>query len=266
VSTGDYVGIQVTAAAEIPVKYYKFRVSNGTSSAAGITGVTVAGKEPNSLGVPGDAHNAAVAGDIHLTSAQITAGREIVVTSTDIVSIRVGTSTYNFLEPSDYVSLTKTGNTYTGTIPGTGFVASPWAPAPSIVVEVTSENKIAVKFYKFVVTTADNAALTGLTVGGVDVTGLGTPAGAWNSSNLVNGTVTLTSAQATGAAVVPTATNGGTITYAVTTDAGTEPTFAGLPEGGFNLTNGSFLYIKLEYTTVDGNTYRNIYRISITAS
>jgi hypothetical protein len=266
--SGTWIGIQVTAASG-DVYVYKFRVAYGDSTAT-ISAVTIAGKEPNSLGTPGTAYNTGVTvANIYLTSAQVTAGRQILVTTANPVSrIRVGTSTSNNTAPTNYATLATASTTapyiWTGTIPGNALANN----STRIALEITSEDATTLAFYKFLVMTANNAVLTSLSVGGVATTAAqrGTPAGSWNTPNLVTGTaLTLTGTAATGAAITQAGTNPGTITYAVTQDLTTEPVFAAAPVGGFNFTTGDYLYVQLAYTT-GGNTYRNIYRIPITVS
>jgi hypothetical protein len=261
IPSGTYIGVK--ASAETTVNYYKFRITYG-SNAFAVSAVTVAGKAPNSLGTPGTAYNTGVTvANIYLTSAQVTPGRQIVVTSANAVSIRVGTSTSNNTAPNNWVTLTKSGNTYTANLPGNALANN----STRIALEVTAEDNITIRFYKFLVMTANNAALTSLSVGGVSAAAAnwGTPAGSWDTPNLVTGgtPLTLTSGAATNAVVIAAGgTNAGTITYAKTSDLTTEPSFAAAPEGGFTFANGDYLYVRLVYTTAS-NIYRNVYRIPI---
>jgi hypothetical protein len=259
VNTGDYVGIQVTSQNGLTVQYYKFRVSNGSSDTT-VSAVTVAGREPVSLGDAGTGFNTGVAsGNIYLTSAQVTAGRQIVVTAASTVSqIRVGTSTADNTQPTNWFALTKAGSVFTGSF------TNALVNNNRIFIEITPENKIDVRFRRLLVTTANNAVPGTLTVGGVTKNSAwGTPGGSWNAAQLANAdTITLTAAQAAGAVVSHSGgTNAGTVTYAKTGNTTTEPVFSD-GSAGFTFSNGDYLYIKLEYSA-GGNIYRNIYRIPI---
>jgi hypothetical protein len=157
VASGDYLGVRVVSPSETVTRYYKFRVSYGSSNAT-ISGVTIAGVESDRLGTPGDAYAASiVSGNIYLTTEQAGGGRTIVVTSSDDVSVRVGTviSSYEaWFGPSNYVSLNGGSGTFTGTVPlAADFFGNP-APFDSairVAIEVTAEDNITVKFYRFVV-------------------------------------------------------------------------------------------------------------------
>jgi hypothetical protein len=261
-ASGTYIAVRVTAENGTTVNYYRWRLSIGSSETA-ISSVTIAGKEPASLGNPGANANLNPTVYFYLTSAQVTTGRQIVVESANNISIRVGTATSAYGSITNYAALTKSGSgpyIYTGTIPGNAMTSN-----TRIVLQITAENAMNVQYYSYRVTTANNAVPGTLSVGGVTKnSSWGTPAGAWNATQLANaGAITLTAAQAADAAISHSSgTNAGTVSYAKTSDTVAAPVFAALPASGVTFANGDYLYIKLEYTT-GGNTYRNIYRIPV---
>jgi hypothetical protein len=259
---GSYLGVRVVSEDTLTTAYYRWRISAATLSA-----VTIAGRESDILNLFNVAANGTTVTNIYLTSAEAAAGRQIVVTTPNNASIKIGTATSNSALATNYVDLTKTGTgpyTHTGVIPGETALAN---NSTRIIVEVTNGTTVA--YYKFTVMTTNNAALTGLTIGGkafadeAAAAALGSPAASWNTPNLTAGTVALSAAQAVNAAIVPTTgTNPGVITYAVTKSLTAAPVFGTLPVTGFTFANNDYLYIRLEYQA-SGNVYRNIYRIQI---
>jgi hypothetical protein len=110
-----------------------------------------------------------------------------------------------------------------------------------------------------------DATISAYSLGGVtgsSSTALGTPKATWNDANIVEGAVTLTTAQATSPAFNATATAAAaaTLKYAYTANGTTAPTFA-TSYAGSTIANNEYVWIEV----TNGSTVL-IYKIKVTVT
>jgi hypothetical protein len=257
-TTGDYIGVRITAPDE-SVAYYKFRIAYGSSvSTLDINTLRISGRTPAVTPTAGATADTGIVGTVYLTAAQSAAGsNRIVVSKTDGDStIAYGIGSYVFggyWPPFAGYSVTQ---------PTDSLAGSDWGPSVIYLV-VTSEDKCSVSYYRITVTSSDVAVISEATVGGVSVT-LGTPSGSYDGSTLVPGSVILTTTQAANAAVSGTTSGDDySVTYAYlpAANAGNAPVFgAWTPQ---TLANGDIIYLRSDNGT-GGTNYMNVYKIVVT--
>jgi uncharacterized repeat protein (TIGR02543 family) len=256
VSNGDYFIVKVIAADGSTVNYYRINVTVN-SDVATLSGATIKGQTPT-LGTPNAALASVTPGAITLTTAQAAGTDTTTFTKTDagatitrIVKYAFGASTSNF--DSD----TAFNNGAASTVINNDF----------FIIKVTAADAT-VRYYRINVTVNSNVATlsTATTIKGQTPT-LGTPSATLGSET--PGAITLTTAQATGAATTTfIATDAGaTISRIVkyvfgasTSNFDTATALANIATT--TVTNGDFFIVKV--TAADATV--NFYRFNLTVN
>jgi hypothetical protein len=272
-SSGNYIGVKVTAENGVTAQYYKWRVSYGNSDATLVAApaIYIAGVPNASNGVARSAYNGSgiTSGAIYLNSTQSTIGKSIVVNVTDPNVLNVAFSTTNTTtdaaNPAAWAQLTRDSSVptrWTGTWSGTAL-----ANNRRFYIRVTAENAEQL-FYRFLVTYQANYTVpSAITIGGsaVAAANRGTPAGSWNAADLAPG-LHIMSSVPDPLAVSVTWNTGGTNTasYAVTATfpPASEPSW----ESSASLAgvqSGNYIWIRGVNSTNSNNSYRNIYVIKV---
>jgi uncharacterized repeat protein (TIGR02543 family) len=255
VSNGDYFLIQVTSA-DGTVRFYRFNVTVNSNVATLSASTLIKGIAPSSFGTPNANFGSETAGAITLTTAQATGAAATTFTKTDsgstisrIVRYESGASTANFETDaafSDGATTTVSNNDF-------------------FIIKVTAADAT-INYYRVNVTVnSDVATLSGATIKGQTPT-LGTPDAVLAS--LTAGTITLTTAQATGVDTTTfTKTDAGATTkivkYATGASTTNFETDAAFSDGATDtVTNGDFFIIKV--TAADASV--RFYRVNVTVN
>ena len=128
-----------------------------------------------------------------------------------------------------------------------------------VYIRVIAADKVTTLYYAFKISVGNVAEIETLTLAGEAVTFLGEPGPAWNDVRRQGTFDYQEDTPEGGFAIVAAAKDGGTITWAVTSNSSVEPDFTN-PAANLPLGNGSFLYIKV--TSINGKV-TNYYRITI---
>jgi hypothetical protein len=277
-SSGDYIGVQVTAENGLVIQYYKWRVSFGSTvgELRAEPAVYVAGVPNASNGtLRTGTWNAAGGsnGSIYLNSTQTAIGKSFVVYTSDATVTEVAygnnNTTNDTTAPNAWNVLTRDPGDptrWTGAWAGTAI-----ANNRRIHIRVTAQDAVSQNFYRIQVTyQANYSNLNALTIGGTTVAAAsrGTPAGSWNASDLVPGNYFIDTIPDPLALTFTWQTGGTNATsYAVTSvfPPAAEPTWTSgtSPLSLAGVSAGSYIWIRGINSTNSSNSYRNIYVIRV---
>jgi hypothetical protein len=231
-----YLCIQVTSEDGRAVNYYvvEIKLANALTS---LTSVTLAGIQAD-LGMPNAAWNQAAAGSVSLSSATQN-GPAIVVTKSNVAQTVKYAKVTGEGEPSF-----DTGSTFD------------FADGDFLYIEVTAENGINKNVYKLEIHVGRDTTLSALSIGGVPVINLGSPAATLNEA--VAGTVLFNTLQPVGGypvVITPTDSGAAVSWAAVSTDTGTAVFGTTSP---VVFTDQGYLYVKVVAANTTTTAYYKI--------